>query len=81
MGDLKKRVDDFNSLRLPGQPFGMHMGTSYLVNDLWKEIQKRDNDLRKLVTDFSWIPDEYETETTAYKLWFELKRLLNDGGE
>jgi len=51
MEDLKKRVDDFNSLRLPGQPFGMHMGTSYLVNDLWEDIQKRDNELRKLVDD------------------------------
>jgi len=33
--------------------------------------------LRKLATDFCWIPDEYETETTAYKLWFELQKLLN----
>ena len=36
--DLSKRVKDFQLLRLPGQPQGMHMGTSYLVNDLWREV-------------------------------------------
>lgn len=45
MDDLKTRVDQFNSLSLPGQPMGMHMGTMYLVNDLWREIEK----LRELV--------------------------------
>lgn len=41
MGDsveLKSRVDQFNTLSLPGQPFGIHMGTSYLVNDLWSAL-------------------------------------------
>ena len=38
-------------------------------------------DLRKLVKDFSWIPCEYSTETTAYKLWFELINLLKREGE
>lgn len=37
---LEERVDQFNSLSLPGQPVMMHMGTSYLVNDLWKEIKR-----------------------------------------
>ena len=32
--DLAARVTQFNMMQLPGQPFGMHMGTSYLVNDL-----------------------------------------------
>ena len=36
--DLKQKVQDFNMLKLPGQPMMMHMGTSYLVNDLWKRI-------------------------------------------
>ena len=40
MDDLEKRVRDFQSLKLPGQPMGMHMGTSYLVHDLWEEIKK-----------------------------------------
>lgn len=40
MDELEKRVQQFNSLSLPGQPMGMHMGTSYLVNDLWREIQR-----------------------------------------
>ena len=32
--DIAARVTQFNMMQLPGQPFGMHMGTSYLVNDL-----------------------------------------------
>ena len=38
--DLADRVYKFNRLQLPGQPMGMHMGTSYLVNDLWMEVQR-----------------------------------------
>jgi len=40
MDDLEERVKKFNSLSLPGQPLSMHMGTSYLVNDLWKEVKR-----------------------------------------
>jgi hypothetical protein len=40
MDDLKKRVGQFNSMSLPGQPIGVHMGTMYLVNDLWREIER-----------------------------------------
>lgn len=36
--DLKDRVFKFNMMELPGQPQGMHMGTSYLLNDLWGEL-------------------------------------------
>jgi hypothetical protein len=36
--ELNNRIEQFNCLELPGQPMSMHMGTSYLVNDLWKEI-------------------------------------------
>jgi len=39
---LEERVLAFQRLELPGQPIGMHMGTSYLVNDLWKEVQHLD---------------------------------------
>lgn len=38
--DLKERVEKFNRLELPGQMPMMHMGTSYLVNDLWREVQR-----------------------------------------
>lgn len=31
---------DFACLKLPGQPMVMHMGTSYLVNDLAAEVRK-----------------------------------------
>lgn len=37
---LRQRVSDFNALRLPGQPQAAHMGTVYLVNDLWNKIQE-----------------------------------------
>jgi hypothetical protein len=30
----------FKSLQLPGQPQGMHMGTSYLVSDLMKAVEE-----------------------------------------
>jgi hypothetical protein len=43
--DMKERVDKFNRLELPGQPIMMHMGTSYLVNDLWREVER----LREMV--------------------------------
>jgi hypothetical protein len=36
-GSLEERVNLFNQMALPGQPLGMHMGTSYLVNDLARE--------------------------------------------
>ena len=82
MEDLKKRVDDFNSLRLPGQPFGMHMGTSYLVNDLWKEIQKRDNDLRKLIEELRVGGKSLSTDAThAYMFCADKIEKLLDGGE
>lgn len=38
--DLETRVQQFQCMQLPGQPLGMHMGTSYLVNDLWSEVKR-----------------------------------------
>lgn len=38
--DVLERAVDFACLRLPGQPIGMHMGTSYLVHDLAAEVRK-----------------------------------------
>lgn len=37
--DLEKRVEQYHKLELPGQPHMAHMGTSYLISDLWKFIQ------------------------------------------
>lgn len=37
---LKERVLAFKTFSLPGQPVSCHMGTSYLVNDLWQEIER-----------------------------------------
>ena len=38
--ELSKRCLQFKCLELPGQPQGMHMGTSYLVNDLESALIK-----------------------------------------
>ena len=38
--DLADRVMQFKTMSLPGQPMAMHMGTSYLVNDLWRAVQE-----------------------------------------
>ena len=45
-GRLEERVNLFNRMALPGQPLGMHMGTSYLVNDLMREIRELQAELR-----------------------------------
>jgi hypothetical protein len=46
--DLKSRVLQFDLLQLPGQPQGMHMGTSYLVHDLWERVQALEGIARDL---------------------------------
>lgn len=56
-GSLEERVSLFNQMALPGQPLGIHMGTSYLVNDLMREIQE----LREALKPFA----EAETENEA----------------
>ena len=40
MDDLEQRVNQFNTMSLPGQPVMMHMGTSHLIHDLWERIQE-----------------------------------------
>lgn len=37
---FETRVNQFMRTELPGQPMGMHMGTSYLVSDLWAEVKR-----------------------------------------
>jgi hypothetical protein len=39
IADLRERVAKFNLMELPGQPMGMHMGTSHLVNDLMRAVE------------------------------------------
>lgn len=58
MDELEERVFKFNTLTLPGQPMGMHMGTSYLVNDLWREV-KRLRGLTPRALDFAICAPEY----------------------
>lgn len=57
--DLETRVQKFNSLQLPGQPMAMHMGTSYLVEDLWKEVQRLRAELQ-VVSAFEMIKAEQQ---------------------
>lgn len=42
---LEEQVLLFQLGKLPGQPLGAHMGTVYLVTNLWIEVQR----LRKLL--------------------------------
>ncbi|CDO34089.1 hypothetical protein [Novosphingobium sp. KN65.2] len=35
---LRDRVNQFQRIELPGQPMMMHMGTNYLVRDLWAAV-------------------------------------------
>ena len=75
MDNLEERVSQFEMMRLPGQPRSMHMGTSYLINDLWHEVQK----LRKALDEISTMgpPDTGENAT----LMRELAREALGGGE
>lgn len=38
--DLIERTALFHLMQLPGQPMGMHMGTSRLVSDLLNEVRR-----------------------------------------
>lgn len=38
--ELEKRVEQFKTMELPGQPMMMHMGTSNLITDLWQAIKQ-----------------------------------------
>ena len=49
---FEERDYQFNTLKLPGQPMSIHMGTSYLVNDLWGEVQKLRKECDQLSTDY-----------------------------
>ena len=46
---LAERVQKFQCMELPGQPMMMHMGTSYLVGDLWRSHQELLSALRQMV--------------------------------
>lgn len=45
--ELKEKVVQFQMMELPGQPRSMHIGTWYLVSELWREIKR----LRKVIDD------------------------------
>ena len=38
--DLETRVHQFQTMELPGQSMMMHMGTAYLVSDLWASLMR-----------------------------------------
>jgi hypothetical protein len=46
--NLSERVEQFRCLELPGQPMSMHMGTSYLISDLWKEVERLTSEVARL---------------------------------
>lgn len=50
---LEDRLRAFDLLELSGQPQGMHMGTSYLMHDLWNEIQRLEAENARLRTELA----------------------------
>ena len=47
--ELEARVTAFSCLELPGQPKAMHMGTAYLVKDLWRALKEERECNQKLI--------------------------------
>lgn len=56
--DLADRVEKFQTLRLPGQLPAMHMGTSYLIDDLWRAVKELRAEVDELVGQISDAPPE-----------------------
>jgi hypothetical protein len=60
--NLDERVLAYTCLELPGQPPFVHMGTSYLIHDLHKEVKE----LKSLLKEFyDWT--EYKDTPFAKK--------------
>lgn len=67
---LVERVRQFERLELPGQPVMMHMGTSYLITDLWREIER----LRAVIERTAFCLDACDAKTAAEQARKELER-------
>ena len=72
---LEERVRLFRTLRLPGQGLSMHMGTAYLVGDLWKRIEELEADLKLTSAMLAKQCDMAREAETRVK---ELEALLKD---
>ena len=48
MVSLEEKILQFERLQLPGQLPAMHMGTYYLVRDLWEEVKRLRKENEKL---------------------------------
>jgi hypothetical protein len=57
--ELEDKVRKFELMQLPGQPAMMHMGTSYLINDLCREIKELEE---KLDTLQHYVSDAFKEE-------------------
>lgn len=53
--NLDERVTAFRCFGLPGQPMASHMGTTYLVNDLWNEVIKQQEEIASLTAEIDNI--------------------------
>jgi hypothetical protein len=62
---LTDRVRAFEMLELPGQPEMMHMGTSYLVGDLWREVRRLDAALSMTLADCGILLAQIDHLTAA----------------
>lgn len=53
--NLDGRVTAFRCFALPGQPMAAHMGTTYLVNDLWNEVIRQQEEIASLTAEIDNI--------------------------
>ena len=90
MSDLEARVRQFNEGTLPGQPLGTHMGTMYLVNDLWsslaserqaRETAERERDeareLSVACAEARFYLPEGKTIVDFFRVWLDQERNQN----
>src|ERR1700677_2040749 len=60
--DLGDKVMKFKALELPGQPMMMHMGTSHLVDELWREVLR----LRRKIEAISQVAGKASIEGVTF---------------
>ena len=65
--ELREKVLQFNLLKLPGQPMCMHMGTSYLVNDLWSRVQQLEREKADLQQEYDSLVEIYDATSEEWK--------------
>ena len=69
--DLSDRVALFNSIKLSEKLPMIHMGTSYLINDLYKEVRRLEELVEKNKRLAKWLVKENKQLKEFLKLIYE----------